>query len=70
MPPENPDRGGKRKNSGRPKLENKKQFQSVGIGGTPTEISRLKEKAKNAEKSTSRFVLESLECTDEQNPND
>ena len=41
-------RGGKRKNSGRPKLENKKQFQSVGIGGTPTEISRLKEKAKNA----------------------
>lgn len=67
MPPENPDWGGKRENSGRPKLENRKQFQSVGIGGTPTEISRLKEKAKNAEKSVSSFVLESLNCLDEQN---
>lgn len=47
--------GGGRKPTGR-----LKQFANTTISGTPEEISALKEAAKNAGKTVSRFVIESL----------
>ncbi len=47
--------GGGRKPTGR-----LKQFSNTTISGTPEEISALKEAAKSAGKTVSRFVLESL----------
>lgn len=63
--------GGAREGAGRKPVEvHKPRKPSMAIVGTETELNRLRKKADKAGKSTSRFVLESLECTDEQNPND
>lgn len=63
--------GGAREGAGRKPVEiHKPRKPSMAIVGTETELNRLREKANNAGKSISRFVLESLECTDKQNPND
>lgn len=47
--------GGGRKKTGRLKI-----FVSTSVSGTSEEIEALKEKAKEAGKSVSRFVLDSL----------
>ena len=63
--------GGAREGAGRKPVEiHKPRKPSMAIVGTESELNRLRKKADKAGKSTSRFVLESLECTDEQNPND
>lgn len=63
--------GGAREGAGRKPVEiHKPRKPSMAIVGTETELNRLRKKANNAGKSISRFVLESLECTDKQNPND
>ena len=43
---------------GRKKLENKKVFISTTISGSAEEIALLKQKASEAEKSVSRYVLD------------
>lgn len=70
MPPDKPNWGGVRENSGRPKMspeDRKPRRPSLTIVGTKTELNRLKAKAKDSGKDTSHFVLESLDCLDEQN---
>ena len=68
--------GGAREGAGRklgyrkPQELRKPRKPTLSIMGTETELNRLRKKADKAGKSISRFVLESLECTDEQNPND
>lgn len=49
---------------GRKKLpaEEKKVYKNITISGTPEELELLKQKAKAAGKTTSRFVIESLDC--------
>lgn len=47
--------GGGRKKTGR-----LKEFVTTSVSGTPEEIALLKEKAKEAGKTVSRFVLDSL----------
>jgi len=66
-------RGGPREGAGRKvgyrkPLEDKKQRRpTLSIAGTKTELDRLRSKAEAAGKNTSLFVLESLNCLDEQN---
>lgn len=63
--------GGAREGAGRkPKQIHKPRKPTLSIMGTETELNRLREKADKAGKSISRFVLESLNCLDEQNSND
>lgn len=45
---------------GRKKVENKKVFVNTTISGTPEEIAKLKELAKQANKTVSKYVLENL----------
>lgn len=60
--------GGAREGAGRKPVEvHKPRKPSMAIVGTETELNRLREKADKARKSISRFVLESLNCLDEQN---
>lgn len=60
--------GGAREGAGRKPVEqHKPRKPSLAIVGTETELNRLREKADKAGKSISRFVLESLNCLDEQN---
>ncbi|WP_024467495.1 hypothetical protein [Treponema pedis] len=55
-------RGGFRENSGRKKLpaDKKKVFLTTAISGTPLEIEALKSKARQAGKTVSRFVLDTI----------
>lgn len=53
-------RGGARPGAGRKKTGRLKQFVTTSVSGTPEEIARLKEAAKAAGKTVSRFVLDSL----------
>lgn len=60
--------GGAREGAGRKPVEvHKPRKPSMAIVGTETELNRLREKSDKAGKSISRFVLESLNCLDEQN---
>lgn len=65
--------GGAREGAGRklgyrkPQEQRKPRKPTLSIMGTESELNRLREKANNAGKSISRFVLESLNCLDEQN---
>lgn len=60
--------GGAREGAGRKPVEvHKPRKPSMAIVGTESELNRLREKADKAGKSISRFVLESLNCLDEQN---
>lgn len=60
--------GGAREGAGRKPVEiHKPRKPSMAIVGTESELNRLRKKANKAGKSTSRFVLESLNCLDEQN---
>lgn len=45
---------------GRKKSENKKVFANTTISGTPEEIAKLKDLAKQANKTVSRYVLDNL----------
>ena len=49
---------------GRPKVENPKVFVNTTISGSPEEIAKLKEKAKAAGKTVSRYVLDWVLSTD------
>lgn len=60
MPENQPGWGGARPGSGRKKTGRLKEFVTTSVSGTPEEIARLKEKAKSAGKTVSRFVLDSL----------
>lgn len=66
-------RGGAREGAGRktgyrkPEEERKPRRPTLAIVGTETELNRLRDKAEAAGKNTSVFVLESLNCLDEQN---
>lgn len=66
-------RGGTREGAGRkigyrkPEEERKPRRPTLAIVGTESELNRLRKKAEKAGKSISRFVLESLNCLDEQN---
>lgn len=60
--------GGARKGAGRKPVEiHKPRKPTLSIMGNESELNRLREKAEKAGKSISRFVLESLNCLDEQN---
>ena len=60
--------GGAREGAGRKPVEvHKPRKPSMAIVGTESELNRLREKADKAGKSISRFILESLNCLDEQN---
>lgn len=60
--------GGAREGAGRKPVEiHKPRKPSMAIVGTESELNRLRKKADKAGKSTSRFVLVSLKCLDEQN---
>ena len=60
--------GGAREGAGRKPVENHQPRKPVlSITGTETELNRLRAKAAKVGKSFSRFVLESLNCLDEQN---
>lgn len=65
--------GGAREGAGRklgyrkPQEQRKPRKPTLSIMGSETELNRLREKADKAGKSISRFVLESLNCLDEQN---
>ena len=65
--------GGAREGAGRklgyrkPQEQRKPRKPTLSIMGTETELNRLREKADKAGKSISRFILESLNCLDEQN---
>lgn len=64
-------RGGARAGAGRKlKQIHKPRKPTLSIMGEKTELNRLRGKAVKSGKSISRFVLESLECTDEQNSSD
>lgn len=60
--------GGKRAGQGRPKgspnkgteLGRKTIFASVTISGSPEEVAKIKELAKESGKSVSRFIIESI----------
>lgn len=54
--------------AGRPFKEGgRKQYKTISVVGLPSEIERLQKKAKENDKSTSRFIIESLNCSEEQN---
>ncbi len=61
-------RGGYREGGGRPKgspnkgteLGRKTQFKTISVSGYPEEIEAIKELAKNAGKSVSRFIVETI----------
>ena len=65
--------GGAREGAGRkvgyrkPEEDRKPRKPTLSIIGTEAELNRLREKAEKAGKSISRFVLESLNCLNEQN---
>lgn len=60
--------GGAREGAGRKPVEIRKPRKpTLSIMGTESELNRLRAKADKAEKSISRFVLESLNCLDSQN---
>ena len=65
--------GGAREGAGRklgyrkPQEQRKPRKPTLSIMGTESELNRLRKKADKAGKSTSRFVLESLNCLDSQN---
>lgn len=60
--------GGAREGAGRkPKQIHKPRKPTLSIMGEEAELNRLRDKAEKAEKSISRFVLESLNCLNEQN---
>ena len=60
--------GGAREGAGRKPVEiHKPRKPTLSIMGTESELNRLRNKANNAGKSISRFVLESLNCLDSQN---
>lgn len=60
--------GGAREGAGRKPVEIRKPRKpSLAIVGEEAELNRLRDKAEKAEKSISRFVLESLNCLNEQN---
>lgn len=52
--------GGRRAGSGRKKTGTRAVFVTTTIGGSPEEIQMLKDKAKQAGQSVSRFVLDRL----------
>ena len=39
-------------------------YVTMSVSGLPTEIEKLKNKAKESHKTISRFVLESLDCAE------
>lgn len=60
--------GGAREGAGRKRVAvHKPRRPTLAIVGTETELNRLRDKAEAAGKNTSVFVLESLNCLDEQN---
>lgn len=53
-------KGGARKGAGRPATGRLKIFASLTISGTPEEIEKIKQLAKENNKSASRFIIDKI----------